>query len=347
MIIRLLLALYFTLLLFCSGCGRPAGALFLSLDVPFVWPGYPEKARIEYVGAISVEADLKKEISWAQSLGELLFGKEKMGVLISPYAVTMGHDNRLFVTDSAGAAVHMFDLDTREYKQIRNIGKDEQLSMPVGITTVDDNVYVADSMLHKVCVFDRKGGFLFSFGEKQLKRPSGIGYFAREERVYVADTAGHTIKVFGKNGKVIGQIGSRGVKPGTFNYPTHLWVDKDGMLWISDTLNYRIQVFTYDGKFVRTFGHQGDRPGDFAHPSGIATDTSGNIYVIDRQFENIQIFDKEGQILMAFGEEGDEPGKFWLPAGIHIDRNNRIYVADSFNKRVQIFDLLEGQDDER
>lgn len=328
-------------MLFCTGCSRPRGELFLLPEAPLVWPKPPEKPRIRYVGTLSTEADLKKEVSWVQSLGEILFGKKKTGVLVGPYAVAIDRDDRLFVTDAPAAVVHAFDLSTREYKQFANLADGEKLLKPVGLTIVDNQIYVVDSVLHKVCVFDRNGKFLFSFGQERLKRPSGIAYWAAEQRIYVADTAGHVISVFDKDGKFIYEIGSRGLKPGMFNFPTHLWIDNSGRLYVSDTLNYRVQIFTSEGKFLKMFGQQGDRPGNFAHPCGIATDTFGNIYVTDRQFENVQIFDSNGQILMAFGQEGDRLGEFWLPAGIYIDNHDRIYVADSFNKRVQIFELLE------
>ena len=336
-----LCVLCFVPVLFCTGCGGPHGELFVHPDTPLVWPETPERPRIRYIGTISTEADLKREISWSESLGELLFGKKKIGILLGPYAVSADQQDRLFVTDPPGAVVHAFDLRTREYKQFGALAEREKLLRPVGLTIVDNRIYVVDSSLHKVCVFKRDGEFVFSFGQERLKRPSGIAYWQAEEKIYVADTGQHTINVFSKDGMFIEHIGSRGSAPAAFNFPTHLWVDRGGQLYVSDTLNYRIQILTSRGKLLKTFGVQGDRPGNFAHPCGIATDGFGHIYVTDRQFENVQIFDSNGQILMAFGQEGSKFGEFWLPAGIFIDNRNRIYIADSFNKRVQIFELLE------
>jgi DNA-binding beta-propeller fold protein YncE len=336
-----LYALGLVWLLLCNGCGDHRGELFSAADMPLVWPEPPEQPRIRYVGAISTEADLKKEVSWSQGLEELFFGKKEMGVLVAPYAVVIDQYGRLFVTDTAGAAVHVFDLKTREYRQFVDLTGGEKLLKPVGLTIVDNRIYVTDSVLRKVCVFDRDGRFIFSFGSERFERPSGIAYWQAGEMVYVADTARHTIDVFSKDGRFIQQIGARGVNPGMFNFPTHLWVDKDGKLYVSDTLNYRIQIFTSEGRLLKIFGRQGDRPGNFAHPCGVATDSFGNIYVTDRQFENVQVFNQQGRILMAFGEEGTQAGQFWLLAGIFIDNYNRIYVADLFNKRIQIFEFLE------
>ena len=334
----------FTCLLFLalfSGCARDRGDLFFPPDAFVVWPEPPERPRIRYLGSLSTEADLEREVSPVQGFGELLFGKRQIGVLVSPYAVAVDDDNRLFATDTAGAVVHVFDLETRRYKQFGDLAGEQKLLKPVGLTLVGEWLYVVDSALRRVCVFDKNGRFIFAFGGDRFVRPSGIACRPADKTVYVADTAGHTVYVFTANGKFIRQIGARGVEPGTFNFPTHLWVDDAGTLYVSDTLNYRVQMFTSDGDFLRTFGLQGDRPGYFAHPCGIATDGLGYIYVTDRQFENVQIFNQRGEVLMAFGHEGTGAGQFWLPAGIFIDRSNRIYVADSFNKRIQVFELLE------
>jgi len=341
LVFMLLYVCSLVLMLFCNGCKSNRNELSLRPDVPLAWPAPPEKSRIRYLGAISTEADLKAKASWTQGLGELLFGKSKIGVLVAPSAVAIDQNDRLFVTDSAGAAVHLFDLNKRAYKQFADLAGREKLLKPVGLTIVDNRIYVVDSILRKVCVFDKKGKFIFSFGGERFVRPSGIAYSQEDEIVYVADTAGHTIYVFTKGGKFIEQIGSRGMWAGKFNFPTHLWVDKSGRLYVSDTLNYRIQVFSREHRFLQMFGRQGDRPGNFAHPCGVATDSFGNIYITDRQFENVQVFDQQGRILLAFGQEGTQAGQFWLPAGLFIDSRNRIYVADSFNKRIQVFELVE------
>ena len=328
----------------CSGCGQPPGEMFTPPAKPIVWPAPPETARIKYVGQISTEKDLHRAVSWSEGFGQLLFGQKEIGVLLNPYGVALDEKDRLLVADSSGSVIHLMDLKTRRYKQFSALSVNEKLATPVALAIVGEQVFVADSSLARICVFDREGRFQFCFGQERLKRPSGIAYWAEGGKVYVSDTSRHVVDMFNSSGKFIDEIGGRGLKAGEFNFPTQLWVDHLGRLYVSDTLNYRIQVFRGDGKFLFMFGEQGDRPGNFAHPCGVATDSLGNIYVTDRQFENVQIFDSTGRILMAFGQEGTEIGRFWLPAGIWIDSSNKIYVADSFNKRIQVFQLLVNEE---
>lgn len=331
-------------LMFCQGCSRPAGEIFPRLDKPIVWPEPPEQGRVRYVGMISTEENLKREVSWLQGLGEMIFGKEKIGVLKSPSAAAVGAGERLYVADGTSGVVHMFGLSERKYMQFSSLENGETLIMPVGLTVVDNRVYVVDSVRHEVCFFDGKGKFHSRFGSERLIRPSGIAYNTEHDKLYVSDTGAHVINVFDKSGEFIDTIGSRGVTPGKFNFPTHLWIDKNGQLYVSDTLNYRVQVFSSEGKFLKMFGEHGDRPGYFAHPCGIATDSFGHVYVTDRQYENFQIFNNEGEILLSIGHEGSGIGEFWLPAGIYIDDKNIIYIADSFNKRIQVFELIGGEE---
>ena len=330
-------ALMIALALATAGCGPERAG---STRTPLVWPEPPEQPRITYLGAVSTETDMEKRGSLLEGFGELLFGKKPLGVLVAPYAVAVDSTGAMYVADSGGAVVHAFDLKTRDYHQFSSLDKDVKLQRPVGLALYGDRVYVADSTLRQVCVFRRNGEFLFSFGQDRFERPAGVACRYSQGTVYVADAGRHTIEVFDRNGEFLREMGSRGLGPGQFNFPTHLSIDFAGQLYVSDTLNYRIQVFGPDDRFLRTFGQQGDRPGNFAHPCGVASDSHGNIYVTDRQFENIQVFDSQGNILMALGQEGSAPGEFWLPAGVFVDSRNRIYVADSFNKRIQIFELL-------
>lgn len=327
-------------LLFYGGCASPQGELFDDGVGELVWPAPPEVARIRFVGAISTEDDLKKGVSWSESLTQLLFGKDDTGVLVGPYSVVIDDNDRMYAADSSGGAIQMFDLKGRNYKQFSTISDTESLVTPVALTISGGYLYVVDSTQAKVYVFKKDGKFVRSFGEGKLKRPSGIACSPTGKKIYVADTAAHTICVFDDKGTYQFNIGKRGIGAAEFNFPTHLWTDDNGRLYVSDTLNYRIQIFGNDGKFIKMFGKHGDSPGYFAHPCGVATDSKGNIYVTDRQFENFQIFDSEGKILLSVGHEGSGPGQFWLPGGIFIDNKNRIFVADSFNKRIQIFELI-------
>jgi DNA-binding beta-propeller fold protein YncE len=312
----------------------------LGSTTALVWPPPPQIARIQFVGTISGPSDIGMKKSWFKKTMDALVGKEEMGdLLLRPYGV-FADSERIYVTDPGTRQLHIFDVRGKNYFTLKKADKDEFLS-PIGIAAgKNGDIYLSDSFLKKVFLFDREGNYQRAFGSAEIfMRPAGIAL--DEERLYVVDTHSHKIFVFSKkDGFFLFSFGKNGSSSGDFNYPTNIFIDKDGLIYVSDSMNFRIQIFDRDGHFVSTFGKHGDGSGDFSKPRGIGVDSDGNIYVADALFDSVQIFDKEGRLLLAFGKTGRKNGQIILPAGLFVDEKDKIYVADSYNKRVQIFQYL-------
>lgn len=324
--------------LVAPGCGQPKGTLFEPLASPLSWPPPPEPARIDYVGELRTDKDLKPGQSFMAGLGETLFGAEAANAMRTPFACCTDDTGRLFVADSNAQLVHVFGLDSRRYEQWTP-EEPAGFAQPVAVAfDPAGRLLVADSVAGVVHAFDRDGGYLGTLGEGILERPTGIAVDPQNERLFVADAGAHRVVVLTPEGGLIRRLGERGTGPGQFNYPTGVAVGPDGSVYVSDTLNFRVQVFDATLNPVRQVGSKGDLPGYFAHPKGVAVNSAGQLYVVDSHFESVQIFDARGRLLLTFGEEGNGPGQFWLPAGLHIDAGDRVWVADSYNQRVQVFD---------
>jgi DNA-binding beta-propeller fold protein YncE len=291
------------------------------------------------VRSIAGPSDIGIRKSWFRRAVDNLLGKEESEErILTPYGV-FARDERIYVTDPGAGVVHIFDMREERYFQIKE-AKDEELISPIGIAVEGNGeIYLSDSVLQRVFVFDREGKYLREIGTPQtLVRPAGIAL--SEERLYVVDTHGHQVLTFSKNtGELLSRFGRNGSAQGEFNYPTNIFI-KDGLLYIMDSMNFRVQIFGKDGNFISTFGKLGDGSGDFSKPKGIAVDSEGHIYVADAHFDTVQIFDREGRLLLVFGATGRERGDMVLPAGIFIDARDMVYVADSFNNRVQVFQYL-------
>ena len=328
-------------LLNTGGCATTGSqASFLQIDAEsanLVWPPPPQTARIKYIGSIAAPSESGEQKSWFSSF---LFGKEKpIELMLRPYGV-FTDANRVYVTDPGLALVHVFDPNGKKYFRIDK-AKDENLVSPIGIA-VDNNgdIYISDSVLKRIIMFDREGKYIKETGSSEMFiRPAGIAI--DEDRIYIVDTHAHKVFIFSKkDSKFLLVFGGNGAGKGEFNYPTNIFIGKDGSLCITDSLNFRIQIFDRNGNFISSFGKNGDSLGDFSKPKGIAVDSEGHIYVADAHFDNVQIFDKDGRLLLTFGNSGRRSGEFTLPAGVFIDKNDRIYVADSYNKRIQLFQYL-------
>lgn len=327
--------------LFVAGCASKPGELFAFEGQRPEWPPAPGQARIRYVGELATDRDLKPGAKPMEGLRNLLFGREQPLEMLHPLDVCTDGAGRVFVADSTGMVVHVFDTATRAYARWKPEDGSARFQTPVALTwDPRGRLLVTDSTEAVVFVFDAKGVLLGTLGEGSLQRPCGVAVDVERDRVLIADAAAHQVVVLTSDGQEIGRIGRRGTSHGEFNFPTYVALGDDGSIYVSDSLNFRVQVFDSGGSFVAQIGEKGDLPGYFSQPKGVALDPEGHVYVVDANFEAVQVFDRDGTLLTTFGSEGRGAGGFWLPTGIAIDANARIWIADSYNKRVQVFDYL-------
>jgi len=314
---------------------------------PLAWPLPPEQPRIRYVTSYHGANDFKTKKSgrWKS----LLLGQDAAAgipadTLVKPYAIAVGPDGRVYVTDTAVRRVFVFDPDAKTLSFVGESGTGK-LTKPTGVAVDEDGtVFVADATLNRVFGYAPDGHVAIAIGKDgELKSPSGLAIDSARKYLYVADTAEHKVLCYSTaDGSLVREMGKRGGDPGEFNFLTNLFVDAKGRLFVSDTMNFRVQVFDADGHPLGSFGEQGDTPGSFNRPKGVAVDSEGHIYVADTSFNNFQVFDAEQRLLLFVGAAGREPGEFYLPAGMYIDRRDEIYVADQGNSRVQVFQYLRG-----
>jgi DNA-binding beta-propeller fold protein YncE len=323
-----------------AGCSAPARPVFGHHDPALSWPKPPRQARIVYVGEISKSSDLNPSQNPLAGISEVAFGKADAKGLLAPFALCTDGADRLFVADPGAQIVHVFDLNHRQYAQWKPVGG-IPFTQPVGIAwDPAGRLIVSDSMCGRLFVFDARGKYVGEIGAGIVQKPAGIAIDHASRNIFVADVVAHQIVVLSPSGELIARIGQRGEKPGEFNYPTNVAVDREGYVYVTDALNFRVQTFSPDLKPVRTLGLPGDAPGYFGQPKGIALDSDDHLYVVDARQEMVQIFDVGKRLLLFFGGEGHGPGQFWLPAGICIDAHNRIWIADTYNRRVCVFDYL-------
>ena len=312
-----------------------------------VFPAPPDAPRFYFERSIYASGDIVAKDK-TSTLRQMLTGEgERMGEGVQKPSGVAAREGRVYVADSVGGSVKVFDIPGRSF---HSVGSDGQgaLYQPLGIDVdAAHNLYAVDARSGAVKIYDRAGKFLRQLGgPKMFARPSGVGVTSDGERVYVVDTGGverreeHRVRVFsGKSGEHLFDFGTRGSGDGQFNLARGVAVAPDGRVYVVDTGNFRVQAFDRDGKFLKAFGGVGRQPGNFARPRSIAIDGEGRVYVSDAAFGNFQIFDAEGQLLMHVGErsEQDRPARYMLPSGIAVDRDGRVYMADEFFRRIDVF----------
>src|ERR1700687_5954902 len=164
-----------------------------------------------------------------------------------------------------------------------------------------DNVYAFNRGKHPMCVFDREGNLLRTWGEGVYPRAHGV-FMAPDDTIWLTDDADHTVRQCTLDGKILLTIGIPG-KPSPymsgepFHRCTHTAMSPSGdHLYISDGHgNARIHKFTVDGKWLSAWGEPGTDPGQFNIPHNICCDPDGWVYVADRENHRVQVFDGNGK----------------------------------------------------
>lgn len=329
-----------------TGCAASRKPIFPEPEQRLVWPLPPAPPRVEYVGSLRSDKDLKAPPKLFEGLTTLLAGKKPPQELFGPRSVVVTPDGqRVWVADPGGRCLHGFDLEKRVYRKVDQVGEAALLT-PVHVSPGPaGSLYLCDSeavAVHRLR--DTDGTWIESLRlPEDLVRPAAVAFDGEQNDLFVADVSAHDVKVLARDGSLLRILGRRGTEPGEFNYPTNVELH-DGFLWVVDTGNYRVQKLTRAGEPVWSIGGAGDAPGDLAMPKGLAFDVDGHLYVVDGRFENVQVFDMSGRLLLVFGQEGTQPGEFWLPAGMFIDTENRIWICDSYNRRLQVMRYLPAND---
>jgi DNA-binding beta-propeller fold protein YncE len=163
-----------------------------------------------------------------------------------------------------------------------------------------DNVYAFNRGKHPMCVFDREGNLLRTWGEGIYPRAHGV-FMAPDDTIWLTDDGDHTVRQCTLDGKILLTIGVPG-KPAPymsgdpFHRCTHTAMSPQGDLYVSDGYgNSRVHKYSPDGKLLFSWGSPGTDPGQFNIAHNICCDPDGWVYVADRENHRVQVFDGNGK----------------------------------------------------
>lgn len=122
--------------------------------------------------------------------------------LISPSNVAVDQARNVYVTDTMGFMVRVFDHEGNPLGTIGEIGDAPgSFARPKGVAVDSDgHIYVVDSNHDNFQVFDREGTLLLFIGRNGVRPgefylPSGI-FIDSHDRIFVADTYNHRVQIF-------------------------------------------------------------------------------------------------------------------------------------------------------
>ena len=300
-----------------------------------IYPIPPDTARIQFLTRYSGSQDIVKQSKFTK----FILGENKPLTIFKPYGVAI-HNGKIYVCDNGIAGVEIIGLENKTFSYFVPKGNG-QLKSPLNCNLDEkDNLYIADGDRKQIVVFDNKGAYLNSFGEKEKFKPTDV--FIYGNKIWVANVLNNKIYVYDKDsiGKLLFTFPEAAQGDEDYLYsPVNLFVQND-KVYVSDLGGFNVKVFDISGKYLQTIGSFGNSPGQFSRNKGICADKDGNIYVVDASFENAQIFNKDGKLLMAFGGPYNRQGDMWLPAKITLDYDNLAYFQQYVNPMYRLKYIL-------
>ncbi len=201
----------------------------------------------------------------------------------------------------------------------------------------EDSIWTTDDESHHVLKLDKNGRVLLVLGKRRMGAEADWLFSSATDvawdksgNIYVADGYGNSrVMKFDPGGRFLKAWGRYGTKPGEFNLPHSIVIDKDERVYVADRENQRIEVFDTEGKFLTQWTNIG-------YPYGLCLGPNGNIWMADGGFDRIVELDSDGKIVGALGEPGHTPGQFAWAHFLTFDREGRLFVADVLNWRAQV-----------
>ena len=216
---------------------------------------------------------------------------------------------------------------------------------PMAAVTVDsqDRVYGFNRGQRGVIVFDKRGNYLYDWGETGFSFPHAI-YADGQDNIWIVDRNDQQALKYTPQGELLMTIGEKGYRSDTgadpadfgssgytqvtrggepFNMPAGIAVAPSGDIFIADGYaNARVHRFDADGALLKSWGEPGDGPGEFMLPHGACVDNRGNVLIADRENDRVQVFTQDGEFVAQW------PTKLIGPAVVWQDADSVCYVAE-------------------
>ena len=277
------------------------------------------------------------------------------------------------------AAAQLFEFGA-DGEYLREIGKGLYAWSEAHTVRIDkdDNIWAIDKGSDMVIKFDPSGRVRWVFGRRQessdeampwdrsrnpplaaidglFRQPTDVAWDSRGN-IYITDGyVNSRVAKYDQNGDWSMSWGDKGNKPGQFQIPHAIVIDRNDNIYVGDRTNRRIQVFNTEGKFLRMFTIDvppapGAKAVNGATPTGerlaavsgapnsicITNGPTQVLYVGESTFPG-RLFkvSLDGKVLGVIGRSGRQLKQF---SGIHqlaCPTEDVVYAAETSNWRVQ------------
>ena len=121
--------------------------------------------------------------------------------------------------------------------------------------------------------------------------------FAPDGTMFMTDGYGNArVHKFSPEARHLSSWGEPGNRPGQFNLPHGVWVDRRGRVLVADRENDRVQVFDQEGKLLQVW------PTELIGPAFFYVDADDIVYVPEHNGGMISVLTLDGERLARWGE---------------------------------------------
>lgn len=250
------------------------------------------------------------------------------------------------------------------------------LSNPLGLATDDEgNLYIADSMNHRILMLDTAGmvGTFCGLGRSESSGDEGPAWAATFNHpadvcrdaagnFYISEYDGCRVRKIDASGTIhafagTGEPGFSGdggsAVAARLNHPVGVAVDKQGRVYIADRNNHRVRRVDKNGRIATVVGtgsagYNGDgipaRHAELNAPRELTFDARGNLYITEDDGHRVRRVDRRGIISTVAGngrpEFSGDGGRaiaagLCSPRAVAVDQAGNIYIADALNNCVR------------
>jgi sugar lactone lactonase YvrE len=217
-------------------------------------------------------------------------------------------------------------------------GADAALLSPAGLWYDEARGYllVADPLLHRVFVLDRKGDPVKVLGKSgDLRFPRAVAA-SRGGTLYVAGRESEAVKIASQYDSLSGEeFRTLDLSPFRRSAPVQpvaLFADSNGDLFVADRGNRQVLAIGADGKLRFSIT-------DVGEPADVVVDRSGKIYVADPGFGGIRLYDGRGNYLRTLGTQPSQLREPLRPKALAVDLRGRIWVLDEGGRGIRALDV--------
>jgi RHS repeat-associated protein len=276
----------------------------------------PTGAFIETLGWGVSNGEHKLE-ACKSSCEEGLQGTEK-GELYDPTGIAIAN-GLIYVVDSGNDRIEVYNEEKNEavnqWGEAGTTAGKFKTPLAIAISPSSGNVWVGDSLNHRLQEFKAEGKFVEAVG---------WGVINNEKKEYEVCTSPTGCEA-GLKGEGEGEFAS-----------TWGMTFAGSTLYVTDTGNNRVEMINEKSEPAGHFGAAGTGNGQLEAPVGIATNpVTGNLYVTDTGNNRMQVFTPSGEYLTQFASFGTGNGQLDFPEGDAINSTGEIYVVDDLNHRVE------------